>query len=316
MIATEPRMMLAVKLESTEGTVNAPIGSDANILAFDVAGWDPDLAQFMRRPIANDFSPYASIPGGRKASLTFKVELKGSGTAGTAPAIGKLIKMAGYGETVVAVTSVTYDPISVVIPTATADFFTLPESGNALRFRIKGARLSALQVIGKNGDAVMLQCTLAGVYDSVADATQLTASGLETTLPPALLSAAFAIQGYSAKVSGFTIDEGLRGVYREDISLAAGYLSYAITGRDPKLTCDPEQELVATHDFYGILLAGTLSTLSVVVGAAAGNICTITGPKLQYTSVKPGRRGELAIFNLEGALRRNSGNDHLKFAFT
>ena len=316
MIATEPRMMLAAKLESTEGTVNAPAGSDADNLIYDVSGWDPDIAQFLRKPLANDQSPYSSIPGTRKAAITFKVEVKGSGAAGTAPKIGKLIKLAGYGETVVGGTSVTYDPISVAIPTATLDFYTLPESGNALRFRIKGARVSACQVVGKVGEAVLIQMTVSGVYDSVADATQLTASGLETTLPPALLSAAFAVHSYAHKIAGFTIDEGIRGVYREDINLAAGVLSYLITGREPKLTFDPEQELVATHDYYGILLAGTLSTLTVAIGATAGNICTITGPKVQYLSVKPGKRGELAIFTVDAALRRSAGNDHLKFAFT
>ncbi|MCK7495178.1 MAG: hypothetical protein MZW92_31855 [Comamonadaceae bacterium] len=42
--------------------------------------------------------------------LTFDVEIKGSGAAGTAPELGVLLKGCGFGETVVAVTSVTYAP--------------------------------------------------------------------------------------------------------------------------------------------------------------------------------------------------------------
>lgn len=316
MIATERRMLLSVKIETTEGTAISTAGADANNLIYDVSGIDPDIANAARKPVAADFSPFASISGGRKAAITFKVEVKGSGTLGTAPTIGKLLKLAGFGETLVSSTSATYDPISVAIPSATADFFTLPESGSSLRFRLTGCRMSAFSLVAKVGEPTMIQFTLSGVYAGVTDQTTLTASGLETTLPPALLSAAFAAHSFSHKISGFTINENLSGVYREDINLAAGYLSYAITGREPSLSFDPEQELVATHDYFGIQLADTLSTLTTAIGATSGNICTITAPKVQYMSVKPGKRGNLAIFTIDAALRRSSGNDHVKFAFT
>jgi hypothetical protein len=40
------------------------------------------------------------------------VELAGSGTAGTAPAYGSILKACGFSETIVASTSVTYAPVS------------------------------------------------------------------------------------------------------------------------------------------------------------------------------------------------------------
>ena len=44
--------------------------------------------------------------------ITFEVELAGSGSAGTAPAWGPIIRACGFSETISASTSVTYAPVS------------------------------------------------------------------------------------------------------------------------------------------------------------------------------------------------------------
>lgn len=311
----ERRMLLAAKIEAVEGTVDAPAGSDANILIYD-ATFEAEIDQFERRPLQQQNRPYSSIRGGQRGKVRFKVELKGSGAAGTAPAIGKLLKAAGFGETVTPATSVAYDPIIVAIPTLTIDVFSLPESGNHIRERLSGCRCSKLSLPAKIGEPGMLEMEFSGVYAATADNAGLSPSGLETTKPPALLSAAFSIQSFSPKVTQIGLDVGIAGAYRGDLSLAAGYLSYAITEHKPMLSFDPEKDLVATHDYYGILNAMTEAAMSYAFGATAGNICTISGPKAQYTKVTPGSRGGLGIFNVEAKLNASSGNDALKFLFT
>jgi hypothetical protein len=75
---------------------------------------------------------------------------------------------------------------------------------------------------------------------------------------------------------------------------------------------------VAAHDFYGRWKAGTLGALSMVLGALAGNILTITAPKLQYTKHAEGDRDGIATLGSDFALVRSasSGNDEASFAFT
>jgi len=310
----ERRMILGSKVESAEGTANAPLAADCNLLVEDVK-FEPDIDQTDRNPISSTLSPYASIAGMRKARISFKVELKGSGTAGTAPAIGKLLKACGFSETVVAVTSVTYNPLSVGIDSLTIDVYSVPASGNQIRERMVGAR-GTFKINAKSGQQVYLEFTFQGAYVATADAAGLTPSGLETTLPPAFLSTSFTMHTYAHKVSSFNIDLGNSLAPRQDITLSSGLLSYLITNRKPTFSFDPEKELVATHDYYGKMLANTEGALSVAVGATAGNICTITAPKAQYTKVTPGGRDGLGIFTVDGRFNRSSGNDELVLAFT
>ena len=310
----ERRMILGTKKETTEGTANAPAAGDCNILAEDVR-FEPDIDQTDRMPISSDLSPYASIAGARKARVTFKVELKGSGAAGTAPAIGKLIKACGYNEVIVASTSVTYNPLSVGVDSLTIDLYSVPASGNQIRERIIGAR-GTFRINARSGQQVYLEFTFMGVYVPVADAAGLTPSGLEATLPPAFLSTSFTMHGFAHKVSSFNIDLGNTLAYRTDISQASGIFSCLITGRKPTFSFDPEKELVATHDYYGKMLANTEAALSCAIGATAGNICTITAPKAQYVKVTPGGRDGLGIYTVDGKFNRNAGNDELVFAFT
>lgn len=310
----ERRMVLGTKKETTEGTANAPTGADCNILAEDVK-FEPDIDQTDRNPIAADLSPYASIAGARKARLTFKVELKGSGAAGTVPAIGKLIKACGFSENIVASTSVTYTPLSVGVDSLTIDVFSVPASGNQIRERIIGAR-GTFRINARSGQQVYLEFTFNGVYVATADAAGLTPSGLESTLPQAFLNTSFSMHAFSHKVSSFGIDLGNQLAPRTDISGSSGILSYLIIDRKPTFSFDPEKELVTTHDYYGKMLANTEASMSAAIGATAGNICTITAPKAQYVKVTPGGRDGIGIFTVDGKFNRNAGNDELVIAFT
>lgn len=310
------RMVLALKAETTEGTAVSPAGSDANMFVENVT-FIPDISMDPQSPVGGDQRVLPSVPGMRIAKATFDYKCRASGAAGTAPALGKILKLARMAETLVAVTSATYDPIAVGDLPATVDFYDVPESGNNIKQSMRGARVSSLKCDGgSNGKPLVFHVELTGVYNGTTDASALSVSGLETTQPPGVLSAAFAVQTFAAKISQFAIDFGIQGVIREDINQAEGAFSYVNTEMAPVLTFDAEKELVATHDWYGLLIAGTLGAFTVKVGATAGNILTITGPKAQYVDVKPGDRNGLSVFNVTVKLTDSAGNDRIKLAFT
>lgn len=307
------RMTLAGKVEAVEGTAETLAAADANCLAYDVQ-FTPNVNTFARKPIAQDLSAYSAIPGARSMRATFKAELKGSGAAGTAPAVGKFFKACGMSETVNASTNVIYQR-ALGTPTLTLGLYSIPASGNNLRHLMRGAR-GTFKLAPRTGDPVMLEFDFLGCYATVADIAGITPTGLETTKPQPLINTGFTMQTFSHKIGQFGLDLGNVLALRGDIANASGYLSCLIVDSEALFSFDAEKELVATHDYHGIMLAGTEAAMSVAIGASAGNICTITAPKAQYTKVTPGDRDGIGILNIEGKLNRNSGNDELVITFT
>lgn len=305
------RAVVAAKLEVTEGTAETLAAADANFLVREPR-FEADIPMDPRENLDASLSPHSSVPGAQMARLTFRVELKGSGAAGTAPALGKLLKACGFGETVVPATSVSYEPISTGIQSLTMALYR-----DGKRFQMRGAR-GTFVYEGRDGAAGVFNFTFSGVYDGVTDVPMLTGTGIETTLPPALLNAAFAVHGFSAKLSSLSIDIGNAITMRSDISKPEGYFSAALTGRAARGTMDPEDELVATHDWYGRWKAGTTGNLTFQHAGGVGNICTVTAPKVQYARIAPASRDGVETLGLDFLLVRSvaGGNDEVKFAFT
>ena len=103
---------------------------------------------------------------------------------------------------------------------------------------------------------------------------------------------------------------------RDDVNTSSGYKSAVITGRRPSLSIDPEMVLVATYDFFGKWRSGNEGALSLALTGAAGNICTITAPKVQYTAPKLAEKSGIRSLGIDCQLNRNAGDDELSLAFT
>jgi hypothetical protein len=100
------------------------------------------------------------------------------------------------------------------------------------------------------------------------------------------------------------------------VNTSSGYKSAVITGRRPSLSIDPEMVLVATYDFFGKWRSGNEGALSLALTGAAGNICTITAPKVQYTAPKLAEKSGIRSLGIDCQLNRNAGDDELSLAFT
>lgn len=307
------RVVIAGKAETTEGTVIALANADANNLILDPK-YDAEIPMFRRKFLDNSLSPHGQIATTRGSMMSFKCEVKGSGTAGTAPSFGKYLISSGFSETVVASTSVTYKPNSVLsqIPT-----MTMAAYRDGLRKQMKGAR-GNLKYTGKSAEVGLFEFEFAGVDVDVTDQTILTLTSPDTTIPVPLLSATFSVASFAAFVSGIQFDMGNVLERRGDINQASGFISTLLTDREPKGSFDPEDELVATHDWYGRWKANTTGVLTWKHGATAGNIVTFTVPKAQYTNVKESDRGGIATLDTDFLMQRNAsaGDDELTIVFT
>jgi hypothetical protein len=284
-------------------------GADAFLAAN--FSFKPTIAMHQRENTSSSLSKFSSVPGARSATIEFDVELKGSGTAGTAPALGKLLKACGFGEATVALASVTYTPASAAISSLTVAGYV-----DGVCKKIWGAR-GNVQLKLKAGEPGMLHFAFTGADFSVTDVALLSSGvSYEATVPPAFLTAALTVDSYAALLESLSIDMGNKVELRKDANASSGHKSAVITERDPKISLDPEFVLVATYDFFGKWRSGNLGALTCALTGAAGNICTITAPKVQYTGVGDADKNGLRAVNIDGSLGRNSGDDELSLAFT
>src|SRR3990172_2586800 len=91
---------IAGKVESVSGTAETLAAAEATILAYNPV-LDFEIEQFKRNPVVKHMSRFASEPGARKASMSFKAELMGplSGAKGVTLAITPYLRACGLSET-------------------------------------------------------------------------------------------------------------------------------------------------------------------------------------------------------------------------
>ena len=133
-VLTRRRLILA-KAESVYGTDSVPTGASNAILVRNLE-IQPLLSENVSRDLVRPYMGQADqLLAQTRVEVSFEVELAGSGTAGTAPAYGPILKACGLSETIVASTSVTYAPVSTSFSSVSIYYH---EDG--IRHRLTGCR--------------------------------------------------------------------------------------------------------------------------------------------------------------------------------
>ncbi len=191
---------LAVKLETTEGTANAPAAADGKLLIYE-AKLAPDIPFFERQPAESTFSPRAGLPGGKRGTISGRFELKGSGTATTEPFWFTLMKAMGM---------VSVDLESLPIGAVTGGPFVMGEI-------ITGANAVTATVAWNaiNGDAAIFcwgksGALIAQLYTGGTSAATATASGTSTIVGKGLRPSTAAGEGNNTSVTADLYEDGIR----------------------------------------------------------------------------------------------------------
>lgn len=307
---------LGIKKETTQGTAETLSATDFTH-AYDVK-ITPNVELTPQNYISTSLSQFAQLPGKKFFEIEFTLPLKGSGTAGTENApLGAALEASGTLVTVTPGTSCIYNRVS---SPASSSYYgpgkscTIKFYEDGILYTAAGCMFDASLDI-EAGKPVGVKFKGRGKYSAVTDASFPTVTPL-TNDPPVVKTASFAIHSYSAVIQKLSIEINNGVQMRDDVNSADSLLGFMIT--DPKITgsIDPERELVATHDWWGRLAAGTLGTMTIQIGSTAGNIITITAPKVQYTGLTPGNRGGIATLEAKLSFARNSGDDEIVIAFT
>lgn len=310
------KTVIGVKTETTQGTP-ATLAATDFMLAEDV-NLKPSVEMLDRNYYRSSLSPLASVAGKRMYDLTFKTELKGSGTAGTAYApLDACIVACGFTSTPSAGVSVTYALTSAA---ASANFYGPGKSAtfevymDGIKHVVAGA-LGSMKISCEVNKYAYCEFTFKGLYAAPSDAAAPTQTYLAQK-PAVVVSASLSLAGLSAVATKFDIDMGVDVVERPSLSATTGLLGFVISGRKPVGSCDPEMETVAAHPFMANLLASTEASSSIVIGATAGNIVTITCPKTQYTGVGYGDRNGILTGDIPLQFNQSSGDDEVGIVMT
>jgi len=304
------RALIAAKAESTYNTDSSPGATDV----VRVENLEVNLAEGARmheRPaLRGTLGQLKHVYGGALVGINFDVPVAGSGTAGTAPEFGDLLKAAGMSETVVADTSVTYEPASSDHDSATIYFY---EDGTL--YKATGCR-GNVSFNGEAGKYGVLSFSMIGHVTGPTDASLISGT-FSTVVPPIIESATFTIDSYAATIAALTFDLQNQVVMPPSVNAADSYAAIRIASRDVIGSINPEMELVATEDFIGNWRSGAAMALSIgTIGGTAGNQWDLTMPAVSYREPSRGDRDGVRTLELTFGAAEDSGDDEISLAFT
>jgi len=307
--------ILLGKEESIYGTDPVPTVADNAMEAKNIkVSYKGDVLE--RDIQRNDISPVIPVIGKRWVEISFDMEIKGSGTAGTAGKLGDLLEACGFAETASVGSSVTYLPSSSTMKSITLYVYELQDSGSSILHKLTGGR-GNVSISLEAGAIGKMSFTFQGIYNAPADASAPNAPTYESTVPPIVQSAVFSLNSVTTLVvQSLSLDMGIDLQQSDDVSSAGSIKSFNIVGRKPTGNFNPEAVLLETYGFWTDWLAQTGRALSIVVGSVAGNIVTITAPKVTLDTVDVSERAGLATRDVPIRLSRSSGNDEIQIKFS
>jgi hypothetical protein len=305
--------VVLAKEESVYGSDPTPtVGSNAIECSNVKVNYQSDLLQ--RDNVRSNISPVSPVVGKRWVEVTFDCELKGSGSIGVASRIGDLLEACSMTETASVGSSVVYVPNSLAQKSVTIYVYD-NDSASAVLHKITGARgtFTLKLTAGQYG---VLSFNFKGKYNAPTDQALPSAPTYESTIPPVVESASFTLNADAdLVVQELNLDLANEVAPRDDISSANAISQFIITNRNPKGNFNPEALLIASYDFWTDWVASTQRALSVVVGSASGNKCTITAPKVTLDNITDGERERILTREIPFTLGQNAGNDEIQLKF-
>lgn len=306
--------LITAKEETVYGTDSVPTAA-ANAILVQNAKLTPMAATEVTRQHSRPYQgARPSLLVGKHMKLSFEIEAKASGTAGTAPGYAVLLRSCKMAEVIVAATSVTYNPVSTGHRSCSIYFYI-----DGVLFKLLGSRGDWKYKLNADG-IVVLEFTFTGLFtrpSSVAVpaptyGSQLTQIPLEATTEtvPTFSVGAFLTAG----LRNFSFAAGNKIVYRNLIRRR----QVMITGSDETVDFQIEAEPLATFDPFALADAGTPQAVSLVHGVTAGSIVTLSVARLQI--LNPGdlqQQDGVVEYALRGkCLPSDTGNDQFTLAFT
>lgn len=304
------RKALLARTETTYGTDAAPTAATHAILAIDVS-LNPMEGQDISRNLERPFlGGQAVVPVDLHAKLSFKVELQASGTLGTAPAWGPLIRACGCAQVISAGASVTYNPVSEAHESVTLHLHI-----DGIRYVLTGARGTCKITVNASGipylefefTGLFVQPTAQALPVPVTTAFQIPQVATRANTPT------FTLGGVSQILRSYSLDFGNAVEPR----FLIGSDSILITDRAEKVDFTIEQDPLATFNPFSLAAAGTTVACVLTHGTVAGRRATINVPAMQIARPSGLQQAQNIVETpLSGMPLPVTGNDQFTLVLT
>jgi hypothetical protein len=309
-LLSRKRLILA-KTESTYGTDPTPTGS-ANAILVRNLEITPLQADTVTRDLIRPYLGNSDqLLAQTRVEVTFEVELAGSGTAGTAPAYGPVLKACGLSETVVATTSVTYAPVSASFSSVTIYFHN-----DGIRHKVTGCR-GTFELNAEVGQIPVISFTMTGIYNAPTDESLPSPTYANQAAPLIFKNgntSNFSIFSYSGCLQSLSFQMANEVIYRELVGCTKESL---IVNRAPAGDVVIEAPSIATKDFFTIATGSSTGSISFQHGGTAGNIVTFTTAQSDIANPSYSDQDGIQMLNLPYvAVPTSAGNDELSLAYT
>ena len=304
------RSILA-KAESSYGTNPTPTGSANYVQVIDL-NIEPVVSDEVSRDLIRPYmGNYEVIPANTRVNVTFDVEMSGSGSAGTAPKYGAILKACGLSETTVTSTSVTYAPV-----TTPSDSVTLFVNYDGIRHMVTGAR-GTFSINCEVNNIPRISFSLTGIFNAPTDQA-LPSVTVSNQASPLIFkngsTSAFQIFGFAAALQSWNLDFNNEVIYRE---LVGGTKEVLITDRRPSGTAVIESVALSSHNFFTDYTGTSTGTNTWLHGTTAGNKVTVSCPQTDLGQPTYEESDGITMLNLPFmATPTASANNEFSLLFT
>lgn len=309
-VLTRRRLILA-KIESTYGTDPTPTGASNAILVRNLE-IQPLLAETVNRELVRPYLGQSDqLLSQTRVEVTFEVELAGSGTAGTAPAYGPVLRSCGLSETLVASTSATYAPESSGFESCTIYYHQ-----DGIRHKVTGCR-GTFEMTCEVGQIPFISFTMTGIYNAPSDETLPTPTYANQASPLIFKegnTTNFTAFSYAGCLMSYSFNIANDVIYRELVGCTKEIM---VTNRAPEGTVVIEAPSIATKDFFTIATGSSTGSITFQHGTTAGNRVTMTTAQSDLGNLTYSDQDGIQMLNMPFiAVPSSSGNDEMSLVFT
>lgn len=284
-MATTRNQVVLAKIETTNGTDATPAAADA----IQLEGMPEPSVDFetIERELANgSYVNGLPIIVARKASLSFSVRLRGSGTAATAPKWMRLLQAGGF------TVAVDTDHVDATPNPSNEDSITVYLYRAGVLHKYIGGGVSDLEIAFDGG------WKLNGVITAKHTAETAAAAPGSYTFDSGVyangLAPSFTYKSQTPKLRSFSLALGAMLAEINDINNACGYDHFHVNGFAPNGTLGIFADPIGTFDWRALAYAtlpSATEAASFAWGSGAGNQVALSMPNCRLGTPSEGAEG-------------------------
>lgn len=307
--------VILFKLETIIGTDAVPTGAADAVLVSNPS-FTYQISNVDRDILRSRLGASEQLVGSRSVQHSFDVEMAGSGTAGTAPAWGKLLQACAFAEVVTAGQRVEYNPVSTGFKTGTMYYYR----DGVLKKML--AAMGTVQCMAEEGTIPKFRFTFTGLDGGPAAAANPTPTLTAWRTPQVVNNdnsglvtfggtyATGAITGGTTYCTrGLMFDAGNAVSFQSMLGPCSGV---DITDRAATGSITMDLDAAAEVAAINAVLSNALTSVGMLHGSSAGNRVLLFAPAVQRINPQEVDNDGRAHCTFDLRLTPISGDDELR----